>query len=82
VTGSDIDTASVEDAVTTLISELGLGDDVIRDQLIAEIITTAGDGIVGIDNLSTSANGTAFSGDRTIGARESAIPGTVTVTVV
>jgi len=80
VTGSDIDTARVDDAIRGLIAGLGIGDDVIRDQLIAAIMTSD-DGIVGIDSLSTSANGTAFSGDQAIGPRETAEIGTVSVSV-
>jgi hypothetical protein len=81
VTGTDIDTAGVEDTIVRLLSGLGLGDDVIRDQVIATIIT-ADDGIVGINSLSTTQNGTSFSGDLSIGAQESAEPGAVSVTVV
>jgi uncharacterized phage protein gp47/JayE len=80
VAGSDIDTARVDDAIRELIAGLGIGDDVIRDQLIAAIMASD-DGIVGIDSLSTSANGAAFSGDRAIGAREAAEIGTVSVSV-
>jgi uncharacterized phage protein gp47/JayE len=81
VTGTGIDTAAIEDSVIDLISGLGLGGDVIRDQLVVAIMT-ADDGITGIDSLSTSANGTSFSGDKTIGPRESPEPGTISVTVV
>jgi hypothetical protein len=81
VTGSDIDTTAIEDSAVDLISGLGLGGDVVRDQLIVAIMT-ADDGITGIDSLSTSANGTSFSGDKTIGPRESPEPGTISVTVV
>ncbi|AFH21895.1 hypothetical protein OSG_eHP12_00100 [environmental Halophage eHP-12] len=81
VTGTGIDTTAIEDSVVDLISGLGLGGDVVRDQLIVAIMT-ADDGITGIDSLSTSANGTSFSGDKTIGPRESPEPGTVSVTVV
>jgi len=81
VTGSDIDTTAIEDSVIDLISGLGLGGDVVRDQLIVSIMT-ADDGITGIDSLSTSANGGSFSGDKTIGPRESPEPGAISVTVV
>jgi uncharacterized phage protein gp47/JayE len=81
VTGTGIDTTAIEDSVVDLISGLGLGGDVVRDQLIVAIMT-ADDGITGIDSLSTSANGTSFSGDKTIGPRESPEPGTISVTVV
>jgi len=81
VTGTGIDTTAIEDSVVDLISGLGLGGDVIRDQLIVAIMT-ADDGITGIDSLSTSANGTSFSGDKTIGPRESPEAGTISVTVV
>jgi len=81
VTGTGIDTTAIEDSVVDLISGLGLGGDVIRDQLIVAIMT-ADDGITGIDSLSTSANGSSFTGDKTIGPRESPEPGTISVTVV
>lgn len=81
VSGSNIDTGAVQDAVIDLISGLGLGGDVIRDQLIVAIMT-ADDNISGIDSLSTSANGTSFSGDKQIGPRESPEPGSITVSVV
>jgi len=81
VTGTGIDTTAIQDSIIDLISGLGLGGDVIRDQLIVAIMT-ADDGITGIDSLSTSANGTSFSGDKTIGPRESPEPGTISVTVV
>jgi len=81
VTGSDIDTTAIEDSVVDLTSGLGLGGDVVRDQLIVAIMT-ADDDITGIDSLSTSANGASFSGDKTIGPRESPEPGTISVTVV
>jgi len=81
VTGTGIDTTAIEDSVVDLISGLGLGGDVIRDQVIVAIMT-ADDGITGIDSLSTSANGTSFSGDKTIGPRESPEAGTISVTVV
>jgi hypothetical protein len=81
VTGSDIDTASVEDTLVDLIAGLGLGDDVIRDQIISAIIT-ADDGIVGIDTLTTSDSNGTFSGDRAIGPRENPVAGSISVTVV
>lgn len=80
VTGSDIDTARVEDAIRDLIAGLGIGDDVIRDQFIAAIMASDDD-IVGIDTLSTTSNGTSFSGDQAIAARETAELGTVSVSV-
>ena len=81
VAGSGIDTARIDEEIRQYISGLGLGGDVIRDQLIATTIN-ADDGVVGIDSLSTSANGTSFSDDKTIGPRDSPEPGTVTVNVV
>lgn len=81
VTGTDIDTNAVERNITDLIFDLGLGDDVIRDQLIAEIIRSD-DGIVGIDSLSTTADGVSFSDDKVIGPRESPEPGIISVSVV
>jgi hypothetical protein len=81
VTGGGVTTTAIQDSVIDLISSLGLGDDVIRDQLIVAIMT-ADDDITGIDSLSTSANGTSFTGDKQIGPRESPVPGSITVTVV
>jgi hypothetical protein len=81
VTGTDIDTTSVEDALVDLLAGLGLGDDVIRDQIISAVIT-ADDNIVGIDTLTTSDSNGTFSGDRTVGPRENPVTGTISVTVV
>jgi uncharacterized phage protein gp47/JayE len=81
VTGSNIDTATVEDAIRDLLAELGLAGDVIRDQIIAAIITSQ-DGIVGVDSLTVTANGTTVSNDRQIGLRESPEPGSISVSVV
>lgn len=80
VSGGSIDASRVEDAVRDYISGRGLGGDIVRDQIIATIIT-ADDAIDGIDSLSTSANGTSFSDDKSIGPRESPEPGTITVNV-
>jgi hypothetical protein len=76
-----VQTGDVEAAINQFLSELGLGIDVVRDQLISEIIT-ADVGIRGIDSLTVTANGSTVSDDRAIGARESAQPGSITVTVV
>lgn len=80
VSGSSVDTARVEDRVRSLIENLGIGEDVIRDQLIA-VIMTADDGISAIDTLTTDANGSSFSGDKTIGAKETAEAGSISVNV-
>jgi uncharacterized phage protein gp47/JayE len=81
VTGSDIDTTEVESDINDYLSGLGIGEDMIRDQLVATIMT-ANDGIRGIDSLSVSDSGGTISDDKTIGDREKAEPGTVSVTVV
>jgi len=81
VSGSDIDTGRVEEEIREYISGRGLGGDIIRDILIATIIN-ADDDISGIASLNTSANGTSFSGDQSIGPRESPEAGTITVNVV
>jgi len=81
VSGPGVDTTAVKESVTDFIRRLGLGGDLIRDQLIVAIMT-ADDNITGIDSLSTSANGTSFSGDKQIGARESPEPGAISVTEV
>jgi hypothetical protein len=80
VTGGSIDAGRVEDEIREYIAGRGLGGDIIRDQVVATIIT-ADDAIEGISSLSTSANGTSFSDDKSIGPRESPEPGTVTVNV-
>jgi hypothetical protein len=81
LSGSDIDTARVEEEIREYVSGRGLGGDIVRDILIATIVN-ADDGISGIASLSTSANGTSFSGDKIIGPRESPEAGTITVNVV
>ena len=80
VSGSGVDTGRVEDRVRSLIENLGIGEDVIRDQLIAAIMT-ADDGVSAIDSLSTDANGSSFSGDKAIGAQETAEAGSISVNV-
>lgn len=52
-TSTDIDTTSVESAISSYITELGLGDNLIRDQIIATIIN-ADEDIVGIDSLTVT----------------------------
>jgi uncharacterized phage protein gp47/JayE len=81
VTGQDIQTANVKTAITQFLSELGLGGDLIRDQLIAEIITSDS-GIKGISSLTVTANGNTVSDDRTVAARENISAGSISVTVV
>jgi Uncharacterized homolog of phage Mu protein gp47 len=81
VTGTNVQTGDVETAINRFLAELGLGSDVIRDQLVSEIITSDV-GIRGIDNLTVTANGTTVSDDRATGSRESVQPGSVSVTVV
>jgi uncharacterized phage protein gp47/JayE len=79
--GGTVDTASVEDSIRIFIETLGLGSNFIRDQLIATIINN-GDSIRGIDSLTTTANGSGFSNDLTVGPRESPAAGTISVSVV
>jgi len=81
ITGTDIDTAKVEGDVTDYLAALGLGEDVIRDQLIATIIT-ADEDVDGIDSLTVSDSGGAIADDRAIASREKAEPGTISVTGV
>lgn len=81
VTGLDVDVDAVENAVREYVTSLGLGDDVVRDQLVASIVT-ADASIVGIDSLSTTADGNGFSDDYAIGPRENAEAGAITVDVV
>jgi hypothetical protein len=81
VSGSDIDTGRVEEEIREYVGGRGLGGDIIRDILIATIVN-ADDDISGIASLNTSANGTSFSGDQSIGPRESPEAGTITVNVV
>jgi len=80
VSGSSIDTSRVDEEIREYISGRGLGGDIIRDVLVATVIN-ADDGITGISSLSTSANGTSFSDDKSIGPRESPEPGSITVNV-
>jgi len=80
VSGSSINTSRVDEEIREYISGRGLGGDIIRDVLVATVIN-ADDGITGISSLSTSANGTSFSDDKSIGPRESPEPGSITVNV-
>jgi uncharacterized phage protein gp47/JayE len=79
--GGTVDTAAVEDSIRTFIEALGLGGGFVRDQLIATIINN-GDSISGIDSLTTTANGTGFGNDFSVGPRESPAAGTISVSVV
>jgi uncharacterized phage protein gp47/JayE len=81
VSGQGIQTSDVESAINRFLSELGLGADLIRDQLVAEVITSDS-GIKGISSLTVTANGNNISDDRAVAARESIKAGTITVTVV
>jgi uncharacterized phage protein gp47/JayE len=76
-----VDTAAVEESVRAFIEGLGLGPDFIRDQLIATIINSD-DSINGIDSLSTTANGSSFADDFSVGPRESPAAGAISVSVV
>lgn len=80
VSGTGIDTSAVEDDIRAYIENLGIGDDIVRDQVVATIIT-ANDSVEGIDSLSTTANGTGFSDDYPIGATDKAEAGSVAVDV-
>lgn len=81
VTGSSIDTAAVEEDVTDHLGALAIGEDLVRDQLIATVMT-ADDGVVGISSLTVSDSNGTISDDRVIGDREKVTPGAVTVAVV
>lgn len=81
VSGSDVDTTAVEDDISEYLGDLGIGEDVVRDQVIATVMT-ADDGITGIDSLTIEDSGGTVSDDRTIGAREKAVAGTVSASVV
>jgi hypothetical protein len=80
VTGTDIDTTAVSESLRQTVSQLGLGSDIIRDQIIADIIT-ADQNIIGIDSLTVTVNGTVVSGDRAVAARESPEPGSIVINV-
>jgi hypothetical protein len=80
VSGSSIDTAAVESDLRDTLGALSIGDDVVRDQIIASVMT-ADDAIVGISTLTTTANGTSFSNDFAIGTREIVVPGTISISV-
>jgi len=81
VTGTDVDTSTVENEIVDVIAGLGLGENLIRDQIVAAIIT-ADDGLVGISSLDITADGTAVADDLSIADRETVEAGTVSVTVV
>ena len=81
VTGGDVDAGALESAVTEYISELGIGEDIVRDSIIATLMTDDPD-VTGIDSLSVSDSGGTIADDRTIGSREKAVPGAISVTVV
>jgi uncharacterized phage protein gp47/JayE len=81
VTGQNIQTSDVNTTINQFLSGLGLGTDLIRDQLVAEIITSD-TGIRGISSLAITANGNNISDDRAVAARETIKAGSITVTVV
>jgi hypothetical protein len=81
LTGTNIQTGDVETAINQFISGLGLGTDLIRDQLISEIVRSD-TGIRGLDALTVTADGLTVSDDLVVDSRESPEPGTITVTVV
>jgi uncharacterized phage protein gp47/JayE len=81
VTGQGVQTADVKTAINRFLSGLGLGADLIRDQLIAEIITSDSE-IKGIATLTVTVNGNTVPDDRAVAARESITAGTISVTVV
>jgi hypothetical protein len=76
-----VDTSAVENVIRKFIERLGIGDDFIRDQLIATVVN-GDDSIIGIDTLTTTANGSSFPDDFAVGARESPAAGSISVTVV
>lgn len=80
VAGTDVDTAALESAVTDYLQGLGLGNDVIRDAIVARLMTEDAD-VEGIDSLTVSDSGGTISDDRSIGSREKAVVGTVSVVV-
>lgn len=50
VTGTDVETAEVEADLNDYLTELGIGDDVVRDQIVATTMTADSD-VEGIDSL-------------------------------
>lgn len=80
VTGTSVDTGALEAAVTDYLETLGIGEDVIRDSIIATLMTEDAD-VTGIASLTVSDSGGTIADDRAIGPREKAVPGTVSVTV-
>lgn len=80
VAGTDVDTAALEAAVTDYLQGLGLGDDVIRDAVVATLMTEDAD-VEGIDSLTITDSGGEITDDRTIADREKAIAGSVSVVV-
>jgi uncharacterized phage protein gp47/JayE len=81
VTGQDIQTADVETAITRFLAALGLGEDLIRDQLVAEIIGSDS-GIRGISNLSVDANRVSISDDLAVNNRGVIVARQISASVV
>jgi len=81
VTGSGVDASTLESALTEYVGSLGIGEDIVRDSLIATLMTEE-PGVTGIDSLTVSDSSGEVTDDRAIGPREKAIPGAVSVTVV
>jgi uncharacterized phage protein gp47/JayE len=81
VTGSGVDASTLESALTEYVGSLGIGEGVVRDSLIATLMTEE-PGVTGIDSLTISDSSGEVTDDRAIGPREKAIPGAVSVTVV
>jgi len=81
VTGSGVDASTLESALTEYVGSLGIGEDAVRDSLIATLMTEEPE-VTGIDSLTVSDSSGEVTDDRAIGPREKAIPGAVSVTVV
>lgn len=80
VAGTDVDTSALESAVTDYLEGLGLGEDVVRDAVVATLMTEDPN-VDGIDSLTLSDSGGTISDDRVVGDREKVVPGTVDVVV-
>ncbi|GGM64146.1 putative phage protein gp47/JayE [Halarchaeum rubridurum] len=78
--GTGVDTDAVEAAVTQYLAGLGLGEDVIRDKLIQNVMNADGD-IDSIDSLTVSDSSGTVSDDRAVADQAIAEPGTVTAVV-
>jgi hypothetical protein len=75
---ADISVSRVRDTLKQYISDLGIGEDLWRDQVI-EHIMDADEDIINIDPLTITADGATVGNDYTVGPREVARAGTISI---